>query len=115
MTLLTHNLFINFSADDKIERGNRLQVKRTEKLTSPVHGSKYNEAMGRSSIPPLASKENAHDDKSEIRKEIDGIENKRLLEPMMATYLDVATLRCLFTSQWLEEGIHWSLNYFIKR
>ena len=77
--------------------------------------------MGRSSIPPLISRENAtnmgdaHEDKSDIRKDTDGNDTKRLSEPMMATYLDVATLRCLFTSQWLEEGIHWSLNYFIKR
>ncbi|XP_074595949.1 unc80, NALCN channel complex subunit [Brevipalpus obovatus] len=43
------------------------------------------------------------------------VECKSLAEPMMATYLDVATLRCLFTSQWLEEGIHWSLNFLVKR
>lgn len=42
-------------------------------------------------------------------------EMKPLPEPLMATYLDVATLRCLFTSQWLEEGINWSLNFLIHR
>lgn len=33
----------------------------------------------------------------------------------MATYLDVAVLRCLFISQWLEEGIHWALKYLFQR
>ncbi|KAG8197196.1 hypothetical protein JTE90_011351 [Oedothorax gibbosus] len=33
----------------------------------------------------------------------------------MATYLDVAVLRCLFISQWLEEGIHWALKYLFLR
>uniref|UniRef100_T1K5F1 Uncharacterized protein n=2 Tax=Tetranychus urticae TaxID=32264 RepID=T1K5F1_TETUR len=95
--------------------------KRIGKSTSPVHGSKTNETIGKSSIPPIvnnekaANLEDAHDDKSEMKKDGEGVGFKRLSEPMMATYLDVATLRCLFTSQWLEEGIHWSLNYFIKR
>ncbi|GFU92690.1 protein unc-80 homolog [Trichonephila clavipes] len=33
----------------------------------------------------------------------------------MATYLDVAVLRCLFISQWLEEGIFWALKYLHQR
>ncbi|GIY67759.1 hypothetical protein CDAR_36052 [Caerostris darwini] len=33
----------------------------------------------------------------------------------MATYLDVAVLRCLFISQWLEEGIFWALKYLYQR
>ncbi|XP_023210931.1 protein unc-80 homolog [Centruroides sculpturatus] len=33
----------------------------------------------------------------------------------MATYLDVAVLRCLFISQWLEEGVHWALQYLYNR
>lgn len=33
----------------------------------------------------------------------------------MATYLDVAVLRCLFISQWLEEGIFWALKYLCQR
>ncbi|XP_042902932.1 protein unc-80 homolog [Parasteatoda tepidariorum] len=33
----------------------------------------------------------------------------------MATYLDVAVLRCLFISQWLEEGIFWALKYLFQR
>lgn len=33
----------------------------------------------------------------------------------MATYLDVAVLRCLFTSQWLEEGVDWAFQYIHKR
>lgn len=39
----------------------------------------------------------------------------KLNDPSMATYLDVAVLRCLFASQWLEEGIHWALCYLTKR
>ncbi|XP_067144484.1 protein unc-80 homolog isoform X1 [Centruroides vittatus] len=33
----------------------------------------------------------------------------------MATYLDIAVLRCLFISQWLEEGVHWALQYLCNR
>ncbi|XP_055936881.1 protein unc-80 homolog isoform X2 [Argiope bruennichi] len=33
----------------------------------------------------------------------------------LATYLDVAVLRCLFISQWLEEGIFWALKYLYQR
>ncbi|CAK1579375.1 unnamed protein product [Parnassius mnemosyne] len=32
-----------------------------------------------------------------------------------ATFLDVATLRCLFTSQWQEEGVYWALYYLYNR
>lgn len=32
-----------------------------------------------------------------------------------ATFLDVATLRCLFTSQWQEEGVYWALHYLYNR
>lgn len=37
------------------------------------------------------------------------------IDVTMATYLDVAVLRCLFISQWLEEGIHWALKYLFQR
>src|SRR5699024_4684450 len=40
---------------------------------------------------------------------------KDLVEPFLATYLDVAVLRCLFTSQWIEEGIEWALSYLHRR
>ncbi|XP_077556955.1 unc80, NALCN channel complex subunit isoform X2 [Haemaphysalis longicornis] len=33
----------------------------------------------------------------------------------MATYLDVSVLRCLFISQWLEEGVHWALQFLLNR
>ncbi|XP_072929178.1 protein unc-80 homolog [Epargyreus clarus] len=32
-----------------------------------------------------------------------------------ATFLDVATLRCLFTTQWQEEGVYWALHYLYNR
>ena len=32
-----------------------------------------------------------------------------------ATFLDVAVLRCLFISQWGEEGIHWALQFLYRR
>uniref|UniRef100_A0A2A4JBF5 Uncharacterized protein n=1 Tax=Heliothis virescens TaxID=7102 RepID=A0A2A4JBF5_HELVI len=32
-----------------------------------------------------------------------------------ATFLDVATMRCLFTSQWQEEGVYWALHYLYNR
>nr|XP_037867403.1 protein unc-80 homolog isoform X7 [Bombyx mori] len=32
-----------------------------------------------------------------------------------ATFLDIATLRCLFTSQWQEEGVYWALHYLYNR
>ena len=32
-----------------------------------------------------------------------------------ATFLDVAVLRCLFVSQWQEEGIYWALQYLYNR
>ncbi|XP_066993860.2 protein unc-80 homolog [Anabrus simplex] len=32
-----------------------------------------------------------------------------------ATFLDVAVLRCLFISQWQEEGVYWALQFFYHR
>ena len=40
---------------------------------------------------------------------------KRLKDPVMATYFDVAVLRCLFLSQWIEEGVDWALKFVINR
>ena len=40
---------------------------------------------------------------------------KDLIEPSLATYLDVAVIRCLFTSQWIEDGIDWALHYILRR
>ncbi len=48
------------------------------------------------------------------KKQID-VKPKALADASMATYLDVAVLRCLFTSQWLEEGIEWALNFLLNR
>jgi len=80
----------------------------------------FEEKPSPSSVPKLVpqSKRDSNtedvletDDKSnEVKKN-----DTNLTNPFMATYLDVATLRCLFTSQWLEEGIDWGLKYFSKR
>ncbi|XP_076295580.1 unc80, NALCN channel complex subunit isoform X9 [Lasioglossum baleicum] len=32
-----------------------------------------------------------------------------------ASFLDVAVLRCLFVSQWQEEGVHWALQFLYHR
>ncbi|XP_041968693.1 protein unc-80 homolog [Aricia agestis] len=32
-----------------------------------------------------------------------------------ATFLDVATMRCLFSVQWQEEGVYWALHYLYNR
>lgn len=32
-----------------------------------------------------------------------------------ATFLDVATLRCLFVTQWQEEGVFWALQFLYHR
>lgn len=32
-----------------------------------------------------------------------------------ATFLDVAVLRCLFMSQWPEEGVYWALQFYYHR
>lgn len=36
-------------------------------------------------------------------------------DPSLATYLDVSVLRCLFISQWLEEGVFWALRFVHQR
>ncbi|KAH7962698.1 hypothetical protein HPB52_017554 [Rhipicephalus sanguineus] len=38
-----------------------------------------------------------------------------LTDICMATYLDVSVMRCLFISQWLEEGVHWALQFLLNR
>ena len=50
----------------------------------------------------------------ELKKKYE-YQKKDLPEPSMATYLDVAVLRCLFTSQWMEDGIDWALNFLYYR
>uniref|UniRef100_T1IVG6 Uncharacterized protein n=1 Tax=Strigamia maritima TaxID=126957 RepID=T1IVG6_STRMM len=37
------------------------------------------------------------------------------IDVSLATYLDIAVLRCLFISQWLEEGIFWGLQFLLHR
>ncbi|XP_042207937.1 protein unc-80 homolog isoform X3 [Homarus americanus] len=38
-----------------------------------------------------------------------------LIDPTLATFLDVAVLRCLFVHQWMEEGVYWALNFIYRR
>lgn len=37
------------------------------------------------------------------------------LDVRAATFLDVATLRCLFVPQWQEEGVFWALQFLYYR
>ncbi len=36
-------------------------------------------------------------------------------ENSLATYFDVAVIRCLFISHWSEDGVFWALTYLNKR
>nr|XP_053644309.1 protein unc-80 homolog [Cherax quadricarinatus] len=38
-----------------------------------------------------------------------------LTDPTLATFLDVAVLRCLFVHQWMEEGVYWAINFIYRR
>ncbi|CAH0723740.1 unnamed protein product, partial [Brenthis ino] len=40
---------------------------------------------------------------------------KQIQHVSAATFLDVATMRCLFASQWQEEGVYWALHYLYNR
>ena len=33
----------------------------------------------------------------------------------LATFMDVAVLRCLFITHWEEEGVFWAVSYLLKR
>ncbi len=39
----------------------------------------------------------------------------RRTELALATYFDVAVVRCLFISHWSEDGVHWALTYLNRR
>ncbi|XP_050045385.1 protein unc-80 homolog [Dermacentor andersoni] len=45
----------------------------------------------------------------------DGVKKEALTDICMATYLDVSVMRCLFISHWLEEGVHWALQFLLNR
>jgi hypothetical protein len=62
----------------------------------------------------LDGKESVSPTKTTEKKQIE-VKPKALADASMATYLDVAVLRCLFTSQWLEGGIEWALNFLLNR
>ena len=74
-------------------------------------------ATSSASIEKIEGKESATPTKSSssVEKKHFDFETKQLSDPSMATFLDVAVLRCLFTSQWLEDGIHWGLNFLLNR
>lgn len=44
-----------------------------------------------------------------------GAKPNSLTDPTLATFLDVAVLRCLFVPQWMEEGVFWALNFILRR
>ncbi|XP_064072419.1 protein unc-80 homolog isoform X1 [Vanessa tameamea] len=44
-----------------------------------------------------------------------GTSIKQIQHVSAATFLDVATMRCLFASQWQEEGVYWALHYLYNR
>ncbi|XP_066978451.1 protein unc-80 homolog isoform X1 [Macrobrachium rosenbergii] len=44
-----------------------------------------------------------------------GAKPSSLTDPTLATFLDVAVLRCLFVPQWMEEGVYWALNFIYRR
>ncbi|KAK7065543.1 Protein unc-80 [Halocaridina rubra] len=44
-----------------------------------------------------------------------GAKPSSLTDPTLATFLDVAVLRCLFVHQWMEEGVYWALNFIYRR
>lgn len=52
--------------------------------------------------------------KEELKKKFE-FNEKNLAEPSMATCLDIAVIKCLFASQWIEDGIEWALNFLHKR
>lgn len=62
--------------------------------------------------PKMTKEEEA---KANILKTKQYSQGYKLPDPSMATFMDVAVLRCLFASQWLEEGILWSLRFLEKR
>ena len=40
---------------------------------------------------------------------------RRRTELSLATYFDIAVVRCLFISHWSEEGVYWALTYLSRR
>lgn len=44
-----------------------------------------------------------------------GVKPSSLVDPTLATFLDVAVMRCLFVPQWMEEGVYWALNFIYRR
>ncbi|XP_064455968.1 protein unc-80 homolog isoform X2 [Ornithodoros turicata] len=54
-------------------------------------------------------------ERSADQENLGGIKQGTHVEATLATYLDVSVLRCLFISQWLEEGVHWALQFLLHR
>lgn len=96
-----------------------------------ANGEKQSKAAGEladpcdpfSSIPPPppsratespAAAEGEFMSREDLKKKHE-FNEKEQVEPFLATYLDVAVLRCLFTSQWIEEGIEWALHFLFRR
>ncbi|OQR73101.1 protein unc-80-like, partial [Tropilaelaps mercedesae] len=101
-------------------------------IESDADEQKENQAgpCGESPIPPVADSSGQVCDKCHLAKasadDVPGApvcccvrgdlpQHCPLDDPSLATYLDVSVLRCLFISQWLEEGVFWALRFVHQR
>lgn len=50
-----------------------------------------------------------------VQSQFDPLDSGVDVDVRAATFLDVAVLRCLFVSQWGEEGIYWALQFLYRR
>ena len=83
--------------------------------TNKNSSKKAPEMLYISTTPSFTAQESLPEISKEDLKKKFQFNEKDLNEPRLATYLDVAVLRCLFTSQWIEEGINWGLNFIYRR
>lgn len=50
-----------------------------------------------------------------VQSQFDAYDCATDVDVRAATFLDVAVLRCLFVSQWGEEGVYWALQFLYRR
>ncbi|KAJ9574018.1 hypothetical protein L9F63_008615, partial [Diploptera punctata] len=62
-------------------------------------------------MKPMIQKMGSSTDKDSISSS----GNAGVVDICAATFLDVAVLRCLFISQWQEEGVYWALQFYYHR
>ena len=85
-----------------------------EKATSPPEKA----AVNASSPPPAETRRMSFVGPTENLskpREDEEVSFKPLKDPLRATYMDVATVRCLFLTQWIEEGVDWALKFLYNR